>query len=297
MTDTLVRYDYNDFKKYQNINNIMPDELKEHCLHNNNNTISIRTEFESDIIEIINSIMKGVNPNNILTKNIIREYLNKLTKANIQDYLDKFDSINYTDDIMSTLINELIIRSMNDSISVKGFESDNEITLSEIYAEIIHYHCKKYNADPNNFGNLTRKICQAYFDDFINPSKPLDKNNNYRVDNFKGFMNFIGILFKKNIISSKIILICINSLYNLIISKNKTLDETHNIFMAYERIINQIIIGYNKKIIKDFSVLTNIKEIHDKMIANNNKNNFKKYGLITHEQITETINKLLAANL
>jgi hypothetical protein len=295
MTDTLIRYSYNDFDKFKELNNVMPKELYDHCINNNNINITIRDEFSQEIITIIDAMMKGVNPNNIMTKNTIREYLNKLTKNNYTSVLSQLEQIQYSDDIMTTLATELIIRSMNDYVSAKGFETENENTFTDINTDIIVVFAKKTADDEKKFGNIIRELCKTYFDDFINPSKSLDKNNLYRVDNFKGYMNFIGLLFRKKLISQKIVNLCLISLRDLFLNDIKTQEEAHNIFMAYERLVNQILTHYQSgatEEVKQF--IEEIKKIHLQLTENNNKNRFKRFGLVTHEKILEKINKILA---
>lgn len=288
MTDTLLRYYYDDFNKFKNVNDMMPEELQKHCINNNNINVKIRDEFSHEIIEIIDAMMKGVNPNNIIIKNTIREYLNKLTKDNYKVIIEQLEQIQYNDDIMTTLATELIVRSMNDYISAKGFESDNETTFSDINTDIIVIFSKKTTDNEKVFGNIIRDLCKNYFDDFINPNKSLDNNNLYRVDNFKGFMNMIGLLYNKKIIGQKVILYCLTSLCELMLNGTKTIDEVHNIFLAYERLVNQLL-----KLEQDKDFLKKIKIFHTKLIENNNKTKFKKFSLVAHEKLLEKIDKQL----
>jgi hypothetical protein len=290
MTDTLIRYSYADFNKFKQINNVMPKELYDHCINNNNVNITIRDEFSQEITLIIDAMMQGMNPNNITIKNLIREYLNKLTKNNYAAVISQLEQIEYTDDIMTTLATELIIRSMNDYVSAKGFESENESTFTDLNTDIIVTFCKKTAESETKFGNIIRELCKNYFDDFVNPTKSLDKNNLYRVDNFKGYMNFLGLLFRKKIVGPKVIQLCLITLSNLMLNEIKTLDEVHNIFMAYERLINQILMELTTD---SKSFVEQIRNIHLKLIEDNNKNRFKRFGLVTHEKILEKINNAL----
>lgn len=281
MTDTLIRYNFNDFYKYKEINNLMPPELQKHCLNNNNINIKIRDEFLEEMTLIIDAMMKGMNPNNMMIKNTIREYLNKLSKSNYDTILMQLEEINYTDDLLVTLGAELIIRSMNDYVSAKGFESDNEVTFTDIYTDLVVNFSKKNN----KFGDIIRNLSKEHFDDFTNPSKSLDKNNLYRVDNFKGFMNFTGLLYRKKIIGQKTINYCLMGLLNLMMNQVKTTEEIQNIFMAYERLLNQMLLHNDIK-----QIIEQVKIIHNKIIENKIK--LSKFGLVTHEKIMEKINKL-----
>lgn len=281
MTDTLIRYNFEEFSKFKEINDVMPQELQKHCIINNNCNIKIRDEFKEELIVVIDAMMKGMNPNNIMVKNTIREHLNKLTKENYSIILEQLETIQYTTDILTTLATELIIRSMNDYVSAKGFENNNEITFTDIYTDIIVIFTNKND----KFGNIIRNLSKNYFDDFIDPTNSLDKNNLYRVDNFKGFMNLIGLLYRKKIMGGKVINYCLNSLQALILNEKKTIEEVQNIFMAYERLLNQILLSPDIK-----QYIEQIKLIHNKLIENENKNRFKKFALVTHDKILEKIN-------
>ena len=287
MANTVIRYNFDEFTKYKPINNIIIPELQKHCINNNNSNIQLRDEFTNELKIIVDALMKGVNLNNILLKNLIKEYLNKLTKTNYSTIIEQLNQINYNEDILITLATELIVRSMNDYVSSKGFEIENEHTFTDINTDIIVYFINKTNESDIKFKNILLKLCKYYFDDFMDPIKSLDKNNVYRVDNYKGFMNLLGLLFRKNVITQEIVVEYLTSINNLILNGTKTLEEVQNIFMGYERIINQLLfVDKNNK-----ELFIKIKEIHLNIIAD--KTRFKKFGLVTHAKLLDKINSLL----
>ena len=292
--NVLVRYNLDDFLNHKHINEVLPIELEQYCLTNNSNKLVIREDFIRDMSDIVVSAFHGINPNDILLKTTIRDYMNKICQSNYDEYLEKLQSIKYLNkNHLCILAQDLIDRSMNDLISCKGFDpAKGDIYISDINANIAEEFCKffiKTDDENTKFKNVISELCQKQFVDFMNPNKLLDSNNRHRVDNFKGFMNFIGLLHNRGIISKKVILICLAGMKKLIFQSDWGEIECNNVFSGFDRLMNQIIYFLSKnnndpEFLSDLLLLT--ESIKD---DNDIKQKLRKIPMLTHENI---LNKL-----
>ncbi len=292
METTLIRYDFDDFMSYKENNNILEDSLQSHCLNNNFINLGIRTEFMTELQEIISNIMKGINPNEMAFKNTLREYLNKINKNNYNELITSLRNLEYSsENNFKVLSLELIVRSMNDILSAKGFAKEGDRTISDVNADIVNDFIDLFIEIGGNklyFKNIFKNTCQEYFSDFINPEKSLDENNLHRVDNYKGLMNFIGVLLIRGLMTEKIAEQCLKKSAELILHKNKTADETTNIFNGYERLLNKVLEYIEKN--KNMELLSSVKTIHNSIIQ---RQNLKKFTLITHQKLSDRISAIL----
>jgi hypothetical protein len=232
--DTLVRYDFDEFMSYRTQTLEIPNNLKEYCI-NNNNLINIRSIFLTDLRNINTAVIDGCNPNEIIIKNVVREKLNKIDIKNYSKITDELETIEFvTKNMFKILANELIIRSISDNMAIKG------ISESLIYTHII----KRFIEKTDVFFIIIKELLMEYFDNFISSECTLDKNNQYLVDNYKGFMHFIGILYNKQIINEQFILNCINKTIDLIMNKESA-EEIHNCLISFERLLTQLLLDKN----------------------------------------------------
>ena len=288
METTLIRYDLEEFIKYKDDNNILEESLQTHCLNNNVINLSIRHDFVIEMQDIISNIMKGINPNEMAFKNTLRELLNKINKNNYTELIDQLKNMEYdTKNNFRILSIELVVRSMNDIISAKGFAKEGERTISDINADIVDDFVDlliKVDGKELYFKNVFKNVCQEYFLDFVNPDKALDENNQHRVDNYKGFMNFLGVLYIRGIMTEKIIEQCLKSCSELVRNQKKTIDETTNVFTGYERLLTKVLDHLEKN--PNAELLEKIREYHSAILM---RPNLKKFTQITHKKLQDRI--------
>lgn len=291
--------------KYKDINNFLPLNLKPIC-NDMGGTIILRDLILKEVETVIDNFNSGKNPNDLIFKNSIIEFLNKINQKNYDTIVDGLKKLNYTKpEHYSTLCNDVLLRAMTDMTAIKGIEMPaGQKSLSELYASIItefQNHSVKYNNNDIKFLTIFLDSCQKLFVDYLDPKKVLDNNNQYRVDSYKGFMNFLGILFVNKILSHKILLSCLNKVKDLMITQQWIgwgQTECENIYDGYKKLVLHIVNHYQNK--KDFtdsdkeyvnSVLVihnTIKEINDKL------NKLRKFTMMAHKDIEIKLNKLVS---
>jgi len=298
MTESKVNISYklDDFVNYKDINDVLPEELKKYCLSINDITLNIRSELLFEMKNINKSILSGSDPNDIILKTEIREILNKISKTNFDEYIVKLENLNYSNsNNYEVLIYELIIRSMNDPIVIKGFNpTENDNYISNINSKICKYFCSNCK-NPELFNSLLLKSCNSQFKDFLNTNKHLDNNNKHRVDNYKGFMNFLGLLHNNKILKDTIILSCLDSIKNLIYESDWDEYECANVFIGYDRLINQLIFDI-KNNLKNYKLdyIENIIKITNNIETENKKNlKLRRIQILTLNNILNNLNDLV----
>ena len=193
---------------------------------------------------------------------------------------------------------------MTDVTAIKGVEMPHgQKSLSDLYADVVSEFSQlmiKENNKEIKFINVFMDHCQRYFTDFIDPTKILDSNNQYRVDNFKGFMNFLGILFCTHILSHKIVNLCITKLRDLMNTPQWNSwgqAECENVYDGYRRLVHHVFVNYSKKQLEDSdkefikSILTihnSVKEINDKL------NKLRKFTMMAHKDLENKLSKFVA---
>ena len=213
----LLSYQYDEFMKYKNVNNVLPQHLVPYCTQDSYKDIYPNIEiFEEQLKNIISSVTKGDDPNNVILRTYIKFYVNMIHQGNYDEYLKKLKDLNYsTRENMHFLLSELIICASRCAISVKGFsfqEDSKHKTIPEICADITKNFSEIVISNEEHkfsFHSELIKLCQQFFLDFVDLNKSLDENNDNTSDNYKGFMTFMGLLYGKGIIGTKIVLDCI----------------------------------------------------------------------------------------
>ena len=305
MTDVgskiLTSFSLKDIFKYKEMNNVMPPNLAPFCSEYGGDLI-LREMLIKNTDTIINTFMSGKNPNDIVFKNTLVEHLNKVTTKTYGTCLEMIKKLNYVSkEHFETLAFEIIMRAMTDTIVVKGFElAEGQCTQSELYADIAHEFISLMIKTPSGdvkFVGVLMEMCEKYFDDFTDHSKPLDQNNQYRVDNFKGFMNFIGLLFNRGIISHGIIIKCLGVLKDLIFVESWGAYESENAFDGYIKLVTQILAITEKKTSKrthiDVEYISQVKIIHSDLKTKNDlKQRLRKFSMLTHRDIDSRLVKM-----
>lgn len=312
--EVLVRYDIKEFMGYKDANDILPVELEKYCLTNNNNILTIREEFKADIDNIVTSTLNGIDPNDILLKTTIRDILNKVSLNNYEESLNKLKKIKYTNqNHFGILAQDIIDRSMNDPVACKGFNpSVNDAFISDINANIAKEFCQfcieedsnDESTDKIRFKNTLTGLCQKQYVEFMDESKKLDANNRHRVDNYKGFMNFIGLLYNRNILSSKIIIVCLLGIKKLIFESDWSESECENLFSGYDRLVTQLIFNLKQTKTKDSEAKAKDTEMLSAMIKiteaigseNEIKVKLRRIPMLTHENLLKQLSSVNEQN-
>lgn len=218
-TQRSLSYQYDEFMKYQQINNVLPQHLVPYCVQDASHHMPNISTFDDQLSSIISSITKGDNPNNVVFKNFVKFYVNMINQGNFDEYLQKLRALDYSSrEHIHFLGSELIICAIRCPISVKGFTFQEESkykSVPEICADMAKQFSSLLVKSENvgaDFHAEIMKICQQYFLDFVDLNKSLDENNENTSDNFKGFMTFLGLLYSRGIINIKVVIDCLDSI-------------------------------------------------------------------------------------
>jgi hypothetical protein len=304
MANIKVSYDLNKFMEFKDKNMMLPFNLKPIC-NEYGGTLIIRDILLKEVASVIDNFNSGKNPNDIIFKNLVIENLNKINQKNYATIIESLKNLSYNKhDHFVTLSSDLLLRAMTDTTAIKGVEMPaGQKSLSELYTDIVvefsQLSIKENNKDIK-FINVFMEHCQRYFSDFIDPTKILDSNNQYRVDNFKGFMNFLGLLFCTHILSHKIVNLCLSKLRDLMTTKYWTewgQSECENVYDGYKKLVHYVVVNYNKtselkdsdkEFIKSIlSIHNNVKEINEKT------NKLRKFTMMAHKDLETKLTKLI----
>ena len=302
MTQINISYSLQDIMKYKDkeANYFLPPNIKPFC-NEFGGTLVFRESILKDSTQVISNFLSGKNPNDIVFKNRIIELLNKINQVNYQSVLQDLQTLDYKNqEHFTTLTQDILFRAMNDSVAVRGIElPPDQKSLSELYADIVIAFSQLMIKDNNKeirFLTLILDLCQRYFVDFTNKIKPLDQNNQYRVDNYKGFCNFLGLLFQRKVINAKIIINCVNSIRDLIYLTSWGQLECENVYDGYKKILYKVITSFTNTTITDADkkVLQEINKVHLDIKERNEKTSkLRKFTMMVHKDIETKINKLL----
>jgi hypothetical protein len=281
-------------------NAVINKSYERFCVDKKHHTNSILlNQLIGPMSEIVNSHLKGINPNDITLMNVIRDNMNKINSTNFDSILESLKTLYYTsEDNFKFLANELISRSMNDNMATRGLiPEDGTLTPSEIYMKVALEFKDLGIIDENtqqqyDFLIIFVRLCNEYFNEFTNLELDLDMNNHYRVNNFKGFMNMVGILYSYGIFPSKMIVKLLNQLFEIITGDNELSQEQRdNYYTGFARIIERVLLKFERssstdKLIDEFDDFNKyLKDKNDELIQINNENNIiKRFSLITQKK-------------
>lgn len=299
-----ISYNLDKFMKYKECNTMLPQNLKPLC-NEYGGTLILRDIIMKEVNNVIDTFTSGKNPNDIIFKNYIIENLNKINQKNFSSILDGLKNLSYNKyEHFATLSADILLRAMTDVTAIKGVEMPSgQKSLSELYADIVCEFSQfmiKENNKEIKFINVFMDYCQRYFTDFIDPSKILDSNNQYRVDNFKGFMNFLGILFCTHILSQKIVHLCLTKLCELMNTTQWNSwgqTECENVYDGYRRLVHFVFVNYSKNSINqtDIDFIKGVILIHNKVKEINEKTNkLRKFTMMAHKDLDSKLNKLIS---
>jgi hypothetical protein len=243
-------YKYDEIMKYQKINNFIPQSLISLCYSDMISYVPDLSSFDVQVNEIISSITKGDNPNNIIFRNFVKFYVNKINHTTYTEYLEKLKALDYSSkDNLQFLATELIICSIRCPISVKGFTFKEDYrSVPEICVDIVKQFSiltiKDMTDVSISFKEEILKICRQFFFDFVDLNRSLDENNENTSDNYKGFMTFMGLLYSRGIINIKVVIDCIDMI-------KRTIFNTECKYVKHESIKDDVIhscIEHNEKL-------------------------------------------------
>jgi hypothetical protein len=303
MSKINISYNLGEFMRYKDNNNMIPPNLKLLC-NEYGGTLILRDNIMKEVNNVIEMFTSGKNPNDIIFKNMVIENLNKINQKNYASILESLKNLSYTKhEHFITLSEDILLRAMTDVTAIKGVEMPNgQKSLSELYGDIVNDFSQLMIKEQNKeikFISVFMEHCQRYFNDFIDINKILDSNNQYRVDNFKGFMNFLGILFCLHILSHKIMHICITKLRDLMNTPQWNSwgqTECENVYDGYRRLIHYVFVNYSKKHLdnNDKMFIKSIYNIHNSVKQiNDTQNKLRKFTMMGHKELENKLNKLI----
>ena len=76
----------------------------------------------------------------------------------------------------------------------------------------------------------------------------MDQNNQHRVNNYKGFMNLMGLLYAKKCFKQEIISKCLTKVCAIIVNDGLIAEECDNYFTGFERLSSQVLGKFEKMI-------------------------------------------------
>jgi hypothetical protein len=248
-----IRYGIDQIFACREENFLMPKELKEYCSHFEKSQMSILAYLIKPMDDVTKSHSRGINPNDISLKNLIREYLNKIDNSNYDAVLNDLKCLNFCSEAhFSLLADELIIKSMNDVVACKGLESSKpgKRTPSELYCaiacEFSHFSTQQNGVDIK-FKTVLTRVCQRYFEQLTDKRQSMDQNNPTRVANYKGFANMIGLMYNSGLFPKDIVRICLGTIVELILDPGLPQEDRDNYYSGFERLVNRIMIDHEKQ--------------------------------------------------
>ena len=135
-------------------------------------------------------------------------------------------------------------------------------TASNLYANIIYdFTLPEKFANGENFRSYIFEIYNDIFLEFINnKKKKLNDSNMSDVKIFKGFMNFIGILFNKTLVTEECVIRYTNQLFELIEDQKILQEEKNNYFAGWYQLINQILFRFENTSYSNSELLSVIQQ-------------------------------------
>lgn len=296
-----ISYNLDEFMHYKHNNMMLPSNLKSFC-NEIGGVLIFRDNIIKEATNIVNSFLSGKNPNDIIFKNSIIELMNKITQKTYKQILESLKTLEYTkSEHFITLATDILIRAMTDPVAVKGIDlPPNQQTLSEIYLMIVVDFFPLMiveNEKEIKFSSVFLDLCKRYFDDFTDSIKPLDQNNAYRVDNFKGFTNFLGLLYSYGLINGKVLHSCMVKVISLIYDTTWGTTECENAYDGYRKMLNHVIGTFEKKLNfndSDKKFIDALWKLHEEIKTKNmSMSKLRRFTMMYHDESEKKMAKLL----
>lgn len=307
----LIKYNIDQIFSCQEHNKYISSELLPYCLNTDNHEKKILNDLMKTMDDVTKSHSRGINPNDIVMKQKIRECLNKLSVKNYNDILSELAGLKYTDEHhFVLLIEELMTKSMNDAMSTKSLDPKvGQKSLSELYVNIAKEMSSfviEKGTQTYQFKSILNQECKKWFNHLTDKSERLDNNNPGIVSNYKGLMNMFGLMYAMNLFPASNIKVCLNRILDRIIEKNDLIDsdERDNYYLGSERLIHRILCYYQKHV-DESTVTSNIAESYKLIYGIINDFNeritvackqeqkpIKRYSEMVHKQKIEQLENL-----
>jgi hypothetical protein len=312
MTDkreVLIKYNIDQIFACREENNVMPPELKEYCNNFTKGQISILTDLVKPMDDVTKSHSHGINPNDIILRNVIRENLNKLNNRNYSDVLKDIKGLNYSNETHFTLLaTELIIKSMSDVMGSKGLDASKpgQKTPSELYIDVALEMSQFFIEKDDKvikFKTVLSRNCQQYFNDLTNKDESMDHHNPRRLSNYKGFMNMVGLMYSYGLFPVDIVILSFQKIIKLILKSDIPQEDCDNYYSGYERLMNRVLSHFEKtpvtsNMVDGFIVIKdNIKKLNDEITKSCEepdklKRPLRTFSIMTHQQNIARYTKL-----
>lgn len=312
----LIKYNIDQIFECQEHNRCIPKALIPYCSNTDLYTQkNVLNELLKTMDEVTKSYSRGINPNDIVLKQKIRECLNRLSVKNYDDILSELTALKYTDEHhFVLLVEELITKSMNDAMSSKSIDPKvGQKTLSELYMNIakeLSSFATSKDGQTYQFKTILNNECRKWFNRLTDKSERLDYNNPSNVNNYKGLMNMFGLMYTLNLFPSTNIKVCLNRILDRIIEPNDLIkeDERDNYYLGAERLIHRIFSYYqnhydNQTITENISIgfkqmamfINEFNERLDNACKNTEQKPIKRYSEMVQKQKIEQFNTLVRA--
>ena len=303
--NNILTHDIKQVLGCRNDNYYFPSELNEYCVNNTRRPCNEHrwAILNKVITEIGQSLANGINYNDVTLMNIIRGELNKINKNNIDMIIDSLKSLKFTNENhYAMLANELIIKSMNDSVSISQHDRLNkcDMTPTDIYVNVavafIDFSEQNKTTEVS-FKNILSQRCNIFFKGFIDENMKMDENNQHRVKNYKGFMNMIASLYCAKCFNCDIVNNCIDKITKIIVKQNNFSDiEKDNYYSGLDKLIIKLYDKFdadesNEDFCKIYEVLQKSYEMIDNVI-NTDKPQLRKYMRSVHAQNVSKLKKI-----
>jgi hypothetical protein len=251
--EIVIRHAVDDVMGCYEDNMFRTSDLTKYFVDEKDRNMPINQNLLEEMQNIIKSRTDNIDPNDSSLMSYIREYLNRVCASNVDKIINDLQVLNYsTRKHFELLANELIIKSINDAMGYKGMES-KDMTTSEICVKIAHHFHRFYIQDDDvMFGSVLGQHCSKYFKGFTEVSTEdgskiayMNKNNQQRINNYKGLTNLIGLLYIADLFTAKIIMSCLQVIKRLVIQSDLSQEECDNYYAGYNRLITHIISRFN----------------------------------------------------
>lgn len=251
--EVIVRYTLDEIMKFKDKNNMIPEELKEHCMQCNTSMVELRHEFESPINVIIKSRMNNEDPGDILMKQNIRDLLNKVNDKNFADCFGRLKTMKIVNTkFFKVLSIELIERSMNDPVATQNFDpSDDDVYISNINARIARkFLTKSFQVSEEKsvaFSDTFISILRSQFLEFMDSSKKFNNFNPHRNNMYLGFMNFLGLLHNMNVLPKELTPAIIKQpIKKLVFNEKWDVAESTHAYVGLVKFIKQLLFSVER---------------------------------------------------
>jgi len=275
--EILIRHAFDDIMGCYEDNKFRNPSLQAYYMDDRDRNTLINPVLLEEMKIVIKSRSDNIDPNDSSLMTYIREYLNKVCASNVNDIIDKLKVLNYsTQKHFELLAKELITKAMNDAMAYKNLESNtNDLTTSEICVKISQFFypfCLAKDVDPADkadkadkadsvkadksigvtFGSILGQECSQHFKILTQITKDnnglytafMNKNNQQRINNYRAFMNLVGLLYVANLFPAKIVLSCLTTIKKLVLQSNLSQEECDNYYAGYDRLMMHITIKF-----------------------------------------------------